>query len=94
MCRRIGVTGTREGANSTQILSVIQFLKTIEQPAELHHGDCKGVDEEVAVAAGELGFKVVCHPPEDATETVCSVVLFSRSSRLVAALADMRKYTV
>ena len=65
MCRRIGVTGTREGANSTQILSVIQFLESIEQPAELHHGDCKGVDEEVAVAAGELGFKVICHPPED-----------------------------
>lgn len=63
---RIGVTGTREGANDQQLLGVIEFLETVELPAELHHGDCTGVDVQVAAAAKQLGFKIVCHPPKSA----------------------------
>ena len=60
---RIGVTGTREGATEYQLnelRSVLQELKG----TEFHHGDCKGVDEQAAAIAKELGYKIVCHPPE------------------------------
>ena len=60
---KVGVTGTREGATDHQLLSIIEFLKTINSVSELHHGDCKGVDEQVAAIARALGYKTVCHPP-------------------------------
>lgn len=49
--------------SALQILQVYDFLETVEQPAELHHGDCAGVDEQVAILARGLGFRIVCHPP-------------------------------
>ena len=60
---KIGVTGTREGSTDFQLQSAIDYMKSIPLPAELHHGDCLGVDAEIAFAARELGWKVVCHPP-------------------------------
>lgn len=65
---RIGVTGTREGSNSHQLLKVIEFMESLGAGHELHHGDCSGVDIEVAAAAKELGWRIVCHPPKS-TET-------------------------
>jgi hypothetical protein len=29
----------------------------------LHHGDCQGVDGQIAIMAKELGYRLVCHPP-------------------------------
>lgn len=66
--KKIGITGTREGATDGQLIAVAKFLEKIELPATLHHGDCTGVDVEVAAIARELGFKIVCHPPKS-TET-------------------------
>lgn len=60
---KIGVTGTREGMNEAQFEQVKQFLEK-HKGAELHHGDCVGVDAEVATLAKEMGYKIVCHPPE------------------------------
>ncbi len=60
---RIGVTGTRSGMNETQFSAVVEYLSGFAN-AELHHGDCVGVDAEVAVIATSLGFRTVCHPPE------------------------------
>lgn len=60
---KVGVTGTREGATDDQLVAVYEFLKTVELPAEFHHGDCSGVDVEIALMARELGFWIVCHPP-------------------------------
>ena len=60
---KVGVTGTREGATETQLRQVYELLATIPLPAELHHGDCTGVDIQVAIMAKELGFHVVYHPP-------------------------------
>lgn len=60
---KVGVTGTRSGMTETQFFLVKGFLESLKG-AELHHGDCVGVDAEVAMLAQELGYKIVCHPPE------------------------------
>lgn len=60
---KIGVTGTREGMNEAQFEQVKKFLEKYKG-AELHHGDCRGVDVEVAYLAKEMGYKIVCHPPK------------------------------
>jgi hypothetical protein len=59
---KIGVTGTRSGMNPTQREQVFAYLKE-HLPDELHHGDCVGVDVEVAEMAEQLGVWTVCHPP-------------------------------
>lgn len=61
---KIGVTGTREGATDAQLTSLIEYMSKLGSEHELHHGDCRGVDVQVAVTARELGWKIVCHPPE------------------------------
>ena len=61
---KIGVTGTREGATEQQLLAVIKFMETLGSDHELHHGDCNGVDIQVAAVAKELGWRIVCHPPK------------------------------
>lgn len=59
-----GVTGTRHGWNEKQRTEVIAFLKAQFKPGDiLHHGDCEGVDVQVAAAAKEIGFYIVSHPP-------------------------------
>ena len=60
---KVGVTGTREGANDRQLMAVIEFIKSLGTGHELHHGDCTGVDVEVAAAAKYNGCRIVCHPP-------------------------------
>ena len=61
---KIGVTGTREGANDRQLMNVIAFMESLGTGHELHHGDCEGVDVQVAAAAKALGWRIVCHPPK------------------------------
>lgn len=64
---KIGVTGTREGMTEHQMKQVGAYMQTLanisETPTEFHHGDCTGVDVQVAAMARELGMKIVCHPP-------------------------------
>ena len=59
---KIGVTGTRSGMTDAQLSAVALFLFD-ERAAELHHGDCFGVDVEVAELAKKFNYRVVCHPP-------------------------------
>lgn len=60
---KIGVTGSRHGFQSEeQFAAVTEFLRD-NLPGELHHGDCVGVDHEVAILAKSLGYKIVGHPP-------------------------------
>lgn len=59
----VGVTGTREGATEYQLRELRNILTELKG-AEFHHGDCAGVDEQAAKIAKELGYKIVCHPPE------------------------------
>jgi len=60
---RVGVTGTRSGMTNLQRFLVAGLLESLAG-AELHHGDCVGVDAQVAQLARDLGYKIVCHPPE------------------------------
>ena len=60
---KVGVTGTREGATDYQIAELRKVLEELKG-TEFHHGDCEGVDAQAAHIAKELGYKIVCHPPE------------------------------
>lgn len=67
---KVGITGTREGANHDQLDHIVRVLLKIRNEAErlgiqpeFHHGDCVGVDQESAELAYYGGFKIVCHPP-------------------------------
>jgi len=60
---KVGVTGTREGATNVQLKAVLEFMESLGPDHELHHGDCRGVDEEVVELAKYLGWRIVCHPP-------------------------------
>ena len=51
---KIGITGTRYGMNETQFELIHEYLNR-EEKFEIHHGDCNGVDAEVACLAKELG---------------------------------------
>jgi hypothetical protein len=59
---KIGITGTRYGMNETQFELIHEYLNR-EETFEIHHGDCNGVDAEVACLAKELGHYIVSHPP-------------------------------
>jgi hypothetical protein len=61
---KIGITGTREGANDCQLKKVAEYLMSLGPGHELHHGDCRGVDIEIAAIARHLGWRIVCHPPK------------------------------
>lgn len=64
---KIGITGTREGMTPYQQDEVRKLL--FEYPgSELHHGDCTGVDVQVAVMAKEIGYRIVCHPPKSSEQ--------------------------
>lgn len=89
---KIGVTGTRSGMSETQIEAVHEFLQQFDPTTtELHHGDCVGVDAEVAEMAKMLGIRVVCHPPEktelrawfDSDETRNPLSYFARNRNIV-----------
>lgn len=66
---KIGVTGTRSGMTEQQFDGVKFYLEKFmearepDEQMELHHGDCVGVDVEVATLAKVIGYKVVNHPP-------------------------------
>ena len=77
----IGVTGTRNGMNETQTYNVKKFLHELG-PVNfiLHHGDCIGVDVEIASIAEDLNQFTVSHPPVDE-----SLRAFHKSERILTA---------
>ena len=89
---KIGVTGTRSGMNDLQIEEVFEYLQQFNpSDTELHHGDCVGVDAQVAEIAKMLGMRIVCHPPEktdmrawfDSDETRMPLSYFVRNRNIV-----------
>lgn len=89
--KKIGVTGTRSGMDLVQLEKVFEFLSEFPEGSELHHGDCVGVDVEVAEIAKKLGFKIVCHPPIkeelrgyfESDETRIPLSYFARNRKIV-----------
>lgn len=59
----VGVTGTRDGLSRKQRTTAYALLLDL-QPDVLHHGDCKGVDEEMCEMATALQIRTISHPPE------------------------------
>lgn len=69
---KIGFTGTRYGMSAEQKAALVMFL--IQESAmahterhQFHHGDCIGADYEAAGIAYRNGYRVICHPPVDAS---------------------------
>jgi hypothetical protein len=71
MGKKVGFTGTSKGASPTQLAELEEKLKALfaEGFDELHHGLCIGADEQCAIIAKKIGFRVVAHPglPKDPT---------------------------
>lgn len=59
---KIGITGTRNGMTESQRSTVSAILLNFPN-SELHHGDCCGVDIQVAEIATSIGLTTICHPP-------------------------------
>ncbi len=63
---KIGITGTRNGMTEYQFNNISIFLTDIIKlypNSTFSHGDCIGVDVQVAEIAAGFGFTVVAHPP-------------------------------
>lgn len=61
--RRVGVTGSANGCTAAQEQTLRVLLGRFALPAELHHGDCIGVDALANTIARSLGWRTVGHPP-------------------------------
>jgi hypothetical protein len=63
MIKKIGITGTRQGATTKQLIVFKELLYSFEM-VELHHGDCLGADEQAHdIARGHC--IIIIHPPEN-----------------------------
>ena len=61
---KIGITGTRSGMTVPQEKNIREFFDSLEGVGcEFHHGDCVGVDVDVAQIANDYQFRTICHPP-------------------------------
>lgn len=61
---KVGITGTRNALTGYQEASIVTFFIEHENEiTELHHGDCVGADNWVAIIAAYFKIKTVCHPP-------------------------------
>ena len=61
----VGFTGTRMGMTPRQASEVLRLVSGLN-PAEVHHGDCEGADEEFHRLVVNL-WPVVLHPPDSPT---------------------------
>lgn len=63
---KIGFTGTRHGMTALQAFAFDKILRD-KEPDEVHHGDCKGADEEASAIARDRyePYTTVIHPPTD-----------------------------
>jgi len=67
---RIGFTGTQKGMWPFQKLKLRYLLTTANAKGynEFAHGDCIGADQMAHDIAIELGYKIIIHPPINASK--------------------------
>lgn len=76
MTIHVGFTGTRYGLNNDQrtfLYMGFEELSLKYKDVVLHHGKCKGADEQAHKFARHLGFYIVGHP-SDMTEWTADVL--------------------
>lgn len=63
MGKKVGFTGTSKGASPAQLKELEEKLVALKADGfdELHHGACIGADEQCAIIAKRLGFRLVAH---------------------------------
>lgn len=60
----VGFTSTRDGLSKPQLIRLAAVLHhSYLLPAQFHHGDCIGGDDEGAEMAYRMGYEVHGHPP-------------------------------
>jgi hypothetical protein len=59
-----GITATREGCTEKQLIRLTKLFKFYDLKV-LHHGDCRGGDEQTHAIAVKLKMGIVIHPPTD-----------------------------
>lgn len=61
---KIGFTGTQKGLTTKQLISLKEFLDTVQYKIlEFHHGDCIGADTEFHNICSEYYSNIIIHPP-------------------------------
>jgi hypothetical protein len=64
MGKKLGFTGTNRGMWPEQKTELEALLKKLKEEGfdEFHHGLCIGADEQAAILAKSIGYRVVAHP--------------------------------
>lgn len=62
---KVGFTGTRKGMTPEQTRAVTDILRRVKAH-EIHHGGCRGADEQVHLIAKAMGLEIVVRPMKDA----------------------------
>lgn len=64
MGKKVGFTGTNRGMCPSQKTELEALLKKLKEEGfdEFHHGLCIGADEQAAILAKSLGYRVVARP--------------------------------
>jgi hypothetical protein len=62
----LGFTGSRDGMTEAQHAEILKLIEEWK-PAEGHHGDCVGADEQFDSILAERKIKRVIHPPINET---------------------------
>ena len=78
---KIGFVGSRHGGTDYQKELLVELLKAIE-PAEAHHGDRVGADEQFHLICEEMDIPVILHPPKhDELRAFCEGYKFSHEPK-------------
>lgn len=79
----IGFTGTQLGMQPNQLQSFLEILNNFDELHILHHGDCRGADEQAHNEVKKLGWDVILHPPVNSNKRA-----FCQSAFSIRAVKD------
>jgi hypothetical protein len=63
---KLGMTGNRHGISALAMHTLQNYLSE-HHITEVHHGDCRGADEDFHNVVTEKGIRTVIHPPDNST---------------------------